>query len=246
MRPLNYLPPISARTLHIVFVVCVGLVVLALVWFAGRTAQEEQRADDNGAVAASLSDQFIAACEDPAERAEFARAGISCTAIEQAAERVDDGQSPALIPGPRGETGATGPQGPAGAPGRDGVDGEDGETIVGPRGPRGFIGPESTVPGPQGEAGDDGTDGETGQQGAKGEPGARGPQGERGQRGEQGPQGEPGAPGAVGPAGPAGTPGTPGRGISSISCDSATPFTLTITFTDGTAAEVACGRDFTR
>lgn len=50
-----------------------------------------------------------------------------------------------------------------------------------------------------------------------------------------------GAAGPTGATGDTGAAGAPGRGIDSVSCDSAAPITLTITYSDGTSVEVSCG-----
>lgn len=98
------------------------------------------------------------------------------------------------------------------------------------------------VPGPRGR---DGKDGEDGRDGADGESitGPRGPAGRDGESitGPPGERGRDGATGAQGPAGPAGASGADGRGIESVGCESAIPFTLTFTYTDGAAATVECG-----
>lgn len=236
-------PAVTSRRLKLVFFVAALVIVLALLWFAGRTEQEGQKADDNAAVVRSFADQAAEACADPAQRLELAEAGFSCSAIEKAAERVDDGDT-TLIPGPRG---ATGPTGPPGADGRDG--------FPGATGPRGATGPagkagEPGLPGPTGEPGVDGQRGDNGPPGAPGKDGAagttgadgaQGPRGEQGPPGEQGPRGEAGTQGPQGDRGADGQPGAPGRGITAISCDSVTPFVLTVTYSDGTTATYSCG-----
>jgi hypothetical protein len=97
-----------------------------------------------------------------------------------------------------------------------------------------------------------GSPGADGQDGAQGEPGADGQPGPQGERGP-GPTDEQiaaavasycaegrcqGPPGPQGERGPA---GEPGRGIASLTCDSATPFTLTLTYSDGTSETYTCG-----
>jgi hypothetical protein len=216
----------------------VGLVVgiACLVALRLLYGQSEQRADNNAAVVQSFADQAAEACADPAQRIELAESGFSCSAIESAAENIEADTT--LIPGPRG---ATGPEGPTGPPGADGRDGEPGAT-----GPRGATGPagkagEPGLPGPTGPigpAGDDGSTGLTGPKGDRGEPGAPGPKGDTGPAGEPGPRGEPGPQGDIGPAGPSGPTGV---GIAGVACDTATPFTLTVTYTDGTTATYSCG-----
>lgn len=59
----------------------------------------------------------------------------------------------------------------------------------------------------------------------------------------QGPAGERGADGPPGPAGPAGADGTDGRdgrGIAALSCTSLTPLSITVAYSDGETATVAC------
>lgn len=56
-----------------------------------------------------------------------------------------------------------------------------------------------------------------------------------------GPAGPQGDTGPTGPTGATGPPGAPGRGIAAIECDSATPFTLTVTYGDGTTTTYSCG-----
>jgi hypothetical protein len=213
----------------------VGLVVgiVCLVGLRLLYGQSEQRADNNAAVVQSFADQAAAACADPAQRIELAESGFSCSAIESAAENIEADTT--LIPGPRG---ATGPPGPTGPPGADGRDGDPGAT-----GPRGATGPagkagEPGLPGPAGPAGEDGSTGPAGPKGDRGDQGTPGPKGDSGAPGEPGPRGEPGPPGDVGPAGPAGPPGI---GVTGIACESTTPFTLTVTYTDGTSATYSCG-----
>lgn len=229
-------PKVSPRVLRLETIAAVLLIVAALLWFVGRSAQEERAADENAAVAQSLADQFVEACADPGQRVELSGSGVSCSAIEQAVERIDDGQ--VLIPGPRGDQG---PPGPPGADGRDGADGEPGATgRRGPSGPAGKAGDAGT-PGPTGAPGEPGEAGDPGDPGPVGPAGPRGERGEKGDTGPEGPRGEQGPPGAVGPAGPVGPAGATGVGIAGITCDSTTPFTLTVTYTDGTTATVTCG-----
>lgn len=131
---------------------------------------------------------------------------------------------PDTLTGAQGLTGAAGPSGIAGLTGPTGdrgPAGRDGQSITGPIGPRGSNGP----------SGLNGADG-VGSQGAAGEPGPAGPPGERGPAGADGADGTSGADGARGEA---------GVGIASLACDSVTPLTLTITYTDGTTATVTCG-----
>lgn len=151
------------------------------------------------------------------------------------------------IPQPEdGARGRPGPRGPAGqdadpptteeiralvvavynanppAPGADGRDGEDGR--------------DSTVPGPRGDTGPAGKD-------ATPEMVAGAVDRYCSARGEcAGPQGSAGPPG---PQGDPGAPGSPGRGITAIACDSVTPFTLTVTYSDGTTATYECSRGVT-
>jgi hypothetical protein len=212
-------------------------VLVCLVGLRLLYGQSEQRADNNAAVVQSFADQAAEACADPAQRIELAEAGFSCSAIETAADNIEADTT--LIPGPRG---ATGPAGPTGPPGVDGRDGAPGAT-----GPRGVTGPagkagEPGLPGPTGPigpAGDDGSVGPAGPKGDRGEQGPPGPKGDVGPAGEPGPRGDPGAQGDVGPAGPA---GPAGLGIAGIDCDTAAPFTLVVTYSDGTTATYSCGR----
>lgn len=146
------------------------------------------------------------------------------------------GPPPQLIPGPVGPSGLPGlpgqrgERGQAGQAGQAGTDGEDG--------------------GP----GADGEQGPPGEAGAQGEPGESitGPPGPAGPQGEPGPQGEQGrppacAPNCAGPQGPQGPPGdrgpagAQGVGIASLLCDSLTPITFTVTYTDGTQQTFTCG-----
>jgi hypothetical protein len=219
----------------------VGLVVgiVCLVALRLLYGQSDQRADNNAAVVQSFADQAAEACADPAQRIELAESGFSCSAIESAAENIEADTT--LISGPRGDTGPPGPTGPPGADGRDGDPGATGPRgATGPAGKAGEPGlPGPTGPtGPTGSAGDDGSTGPAGPKGDRGEPGPPGPEGDTGPAGEQGPHGEPGPPGDVGPAGPIGPTGV---GIAGIACDAATPFTLTVTYTDGTTATYSCG-----
>jgi hypothetical protein len=219
----------------------VGLVVgiVCLVALRLLYGQSEQRADNNAAVVQSFADQAAEACADSAQRVELAESGFSCSAIEQAADNIEADTT--LIPGPRGATGPTGPTGPPGADGRDGAPGATGPR--GATGPAGKAG-EPGLPGPTGPigpAGDDGSAGPTGPAGPKGdrgEQGPTGPKGDTGPAGEPGPRGEPGPQGDVGPAGPIGPTGV---GVAGISCDTPTPFTLVVTYTDGTTATYSCG-----
>jgi hypothetical protein len=213
----------------VVGIVC--LVALRLLY-----GQSEQRADNNAAVVQSFADQAAEACADPAQRIELAESGFSCSAIEQAADNIEVDTT--LIPGPRGATGPTGPAGPPGADGRDGAPGGTGPR--GATGPAGKAG-EPGLPGPTGPvgpAGDDGNVGPAGPKGDRGEQGPPGPKGDTGPAGEPGPRGEPGTQGDPGPIGPAGPAGV---GIAGLACDTAAPFTLTVTYTDGTTATYSCG-----
>lgn len=229
-----------------IFVSIAGLAVVAILfYFLTRDANE--KADNRGQVVVTFAEQAQEACADPVQRADLAETGFSCAALEAAAERVGSDDQAVLIPGPRGE------RGPVGPPGLDGFDGRDGKP--GPTGPRGATGPagnagEPGLPGPTGDVGPGGPAGTDGEDGAPGEPGPAGPVGPKGDTGDRGPAGEPGPRGEVGPPGPAGEPGpagpqgdpgAPGRGVDSIACDSATPFTLTITYSDGTTAVLTCG-----
>lgn len=233
-----------------IYLSIVGLAIVAIAFYF-LTRDANQKADNRGAVVVTFAEQAQEACADPVQRADLAETGFSCAALEAAAERVESDDQAVLIPGPRGERGSVGP------PGLDGSDGRDGSP--GATGPRGATGPagkagEPGLPGPTGPvgpggpAGADGQDGArgeigpTGPTGAKGDTGDTGPAGEPGPRGEPGPQGPPGEPGAVGPKGAPGAPGAPGRGIETIACDSVTPFTLTVTYDDGTTATYECAR----
>lgn len=187
-------PKVSSRSLRIQVAVVFVAIVLALLWYAGRTAQEGQRADDRAAVVQTFADQAAEACSDPVQRVRLAEQGFSCQAIEDAARKVEDGSVPVLVPGPQGERGLTGPRG---FPGPAGIDGEPG--------PRGAAGPP-------GKAGEPGLPGPTGPTGPTGEPGARGEAGAPGAAGKDGIDGEDGAPGDRGPAGERGEKGEPGRG----------------------------------
>lgn len=123
----------------------------------------------------------------------------------------------AALKGEKGDTGETGPQGPQG-----------------PQGPKGDTG----ATGPQCQKGDKG---DTGPQGPKGDTGAAGPQGETG---PTGPQGIPGPAGADGKDGY-----TPARGtdywtdadkaeiVNSVIASMPTE-TLTLTYEDGTTADL--------
>jgi len=131
---------------------------------------------------------------------------------------VNAGEQPVAVPPT-----TSGPQGIPGLQGDTGPQGQAGPR--GPIGPRGQTGPA----GPPGSPGIDGKDGAAGEPGATG---AEGPMGPAGPAGEAGP---------LGPQGPKGDDGEPGRGIASLSCDSATPFTLTVTYSDGTSETYICG-----
>ncbi len=98
----------------------------------------------------------------------------------------------------------------------------------------------------QGKDGADGADGANGATGADGQDGTQGPGPTDQQIADavaaycsagncRGAEGPPGAPGQDG------TDGTDGRGVSSLSCDSVTPFTLRVVYTDGTSETYTCG-----
>lgn len=131
--------------------------------------------------------------------------------------------------GSDGDRGRRGPAGPAGADAEPPTTAEIRALVVAVY--------NANPPAP----GADGDDGATGPKGDTGAPGPRGETGPRGEPGPQGPTGETGPQGPAGPQGDAGAPGAPGRGIASIACDSATPFTLTVTYDDGTTATYECG-----
>lgn len=234
-------PAISPRVLQVLVITAVALVVAALLWFAGRTEQEGRQADENAAVVQSFADQAAVACADPVQRIELAAQGFSCKSIEDAAKQVESGSDPVLVPGPQGPRGLTGPRGFPGSAGADGEPGARG--AVGPAGKAGEPGlPGPTGPtGPVGGRGDDGPVGASGEDGQDGTPGERGPQGEKGEPGRDGLDGASGPQGEQGEQGPAGQPGATGRGITAIACDSATPFALTVTYSDGTTETYECG-----
>lgn len=59
-------------------------------------------------------------------------------------------------------------------------------------------------------------------------------------QGPAGDRGADGSPGPAGPAGPAGADGRDGRGIAALSCTSLTPLSITVAYSDGETATVAC------
>lgn len=223
-----------------IYLSIVGLAIVAvLFYFLTRDAQSDEQAAkaekrQTEIVASSALDQVLAECEAPALSARERR---FCLRAERAAEAVEN-DDVTLIPGPKGDTGATGP---SGADGRDGAPGATGAR--GATGPAGKAG-EPGLPGPTGSVGPSGTDGSDGQPGPKGDTGPAGPKGDTGDRGPTGEPGVPGPEGPAGPAGPQGAPGAPGAagvGIIGLTCDSVTPLTLTVTYSDGTSATFTCG-----
>lgn len=195
---------LNARSAAIAGLIVGIACLVALRMLYGDASKES---DHRGAVIETFADQAAEACADPTQRAELARQGFSCKAIEDAAERVEGGGDPVLVPGPQGERGLTGPRG---FPGPAGVDGEPGPR--GAAGPAGKAG-EPGLPGPTGDVGPSGPRGEigpagpAGRDGEDGAPGERGPQGEKGEPGRDGIDGAPGPQGDVGPEGPQGVPG---------------------------------------
>jgi len=176
----------------------VVLIVVAAAAMATALGIRTAERDQSDAVALSYAAQVKVACDDPAQRAQLIEVGVRCSAVDEAVEALQQGDTPppVVIPGaagqagPRGFTGSRGLNGPTGA--------------AGPRGPRGVDG----APGPVGETGPAGTPGDRGPTGAPGSTGPAGPQGPKGDPGEpgdRGPQGD------TGPAGPAGADGAPGR-----------------------------------
>lgn len=101
------------------------------------------------------------------------------------------------------------------------------------RGPQGRVGPQGPV----------GADGQDGADGADGAPGAEGPPGP--------PPSDAQVLNALqsicsddrcqGPQGPPGEDGPAGVGISSLTCDSVTPLTIVVNYSDGTNQSVTCG-----
>lgn len=205
---------------------------------------EQEEAQQKETLGLSIAEQYADACTDPDERAELAEIGISCQAIARAAEKIADPDvdaEPVLIPGPRGPAGPTGARGPEGADGSDGAPG-----VPGPRGRTGPAGKagEPGLPGPTGPVGPRGENGPSGAQGPegpRGDTGAAGPAGPAGPKGDTGDRGPVGPAGPAGPAGDVGPQGPSGVGVAGIACDTATPFTLTVTYTDGTTATYSCG-----
>ena len=117
---------------------------------------------------------------------------------------------------------------------------------------KGFKGTETewlaSLKGEKGEKGDKGDTGATGPQGPQGETGATGPQGPQGETGATGPEGPRGLQGETGPAGPegpqgeTGPAGPAGKGVTSIALTTDAEGNVTggtLTYTDGTTAEIA-------
>lgn len=202
----------NARTRVVLYVVVVGIALATILLMIGQLTDRVQRAES-----AALQSQ--AAAEDNAVALEDAR-----TLIGRLGTQVKGlGGTPVVVPADIPEpTEAVGPTGATGATG-----------ATGDRGPRGFIGPI----GPRGIPGDDGRNGDDGATvtGPAGSDGAAGAQGERGPEGPAGPAGQ------QGPAGERGEPGGDGRGVTGLACDSATPLTLTVTYSDGTRETYTCG-----
>lgn len=272
-------PDITDRRLRAVALIATVLVVLALLWFAARTAQEGERAEqrtEQRDAAVGAAEGVIECvvdpatetpddCEDEAESAQETledrvppvgltgrqRREVVLIAAELIAADPDlseaDVVDAVLARIPQPDDGRRGRPGPAGPTGPAGIAAEPPTTAE----IRALV--EAVY---QADPPDPGEDGSNGAQGPKGDTGPAGKDATPDMvatavdrycsaRGEcLGPQGVPGDPGSAGPAGPKGDPGdpgTPGRGIASIACDSATPFTLTVTYSDGTTATYECG-----
>jgi hypothetical protein len=194
-------PTISRRGLIALSAAAFAIVLVSMLTGWGLASMRGEERDQAQRATKSIAAQYREACDNPAERSDLAELGVSCEAIADAAEQVEDGADPVLVPGPPGEPGPPGPVGDDGSPG-----------------PRGAPGAR----GPAGVPGEAGVDGLAGVRGETGETGAPGAQGEIGPQGEQGPAGPPGPPGPTGPQGergPAGERGQPGQ--------SAYPFTFT-------------------
>lgn len=206
----------NARSAALVGLVAVIVCLVALRLLYGGATQE---ADDNAAVVQTFADQAAEACSDPMQRERLAGQGFSCQAIEDAAEQVEDGGDPVLVPGPQGERGLTGPRGFTGAAGADGADGTRG--VAGPAGKAG----EPGLPGAIGPIGTTGARGDVGPAGTAGRDGEDGTPGERGPQGEKGDPGRDGVDGATGSQGPAGPQGVPGvvNVVTSPECAALTP-----------------------
>lgn len=176
----------------------------------GEAKQDVSTATKRADFAEGFAEEIVAACESDSPDGKLLRQSGYCPRAEVVAEGTPGPQG---IPGIPGLTGETGPQGSAG-----------------PRGPTGSRGPI----GPAGPPGSDGADGADGAAGAPGDPGPAGP------AGPAGPPGIDGKDGAAGERGPQGPAGEPGRGIAALSCDSATPLTITVTYADGTTESYTC------
>ena len=140
-------------------------------------------------------------------------------------------QGPQGIKGFNGSNGGSGPQGAKGDNGEPGAQGIQGPIgLTGPQGPIGLTGPQGPI-------------GLTGPQGPIGLTGLQGEKGDKGDKGDQGIQGIQGIPGAQGIQGEPGLPGfdrtinaqigtTYTIAISDelrlITCDNASPITITI------------------
>jgi hypothetical protein len=160
----------EARRSHVLIyaagvAVVVGVLGLALLWWAQHQQIDQLRADGNttAAQAQQLAQQVRS---------------LGGTPVVQPA--APGPQGPQGLPGQNGATGPMGPPGPAGAPG-----------VTGPAGPTGPPG----APGADGKDGVNGQDGETGPAGPTGEAGPAGPAGPQGPAGPPGPAGAAGEPG---------------------------------------------------
>lgn len=157
---------------------------------------------------------------------------------ENFAESVLDACGQGLVTGPVCNEAREVESSPTVIRGRAGEQGPQGR--LGPQGPRGLPG-LTGPPGPEGDRGPLGPEGPDGRPGVDGEPGDDGEPGASGSDGDTGPTGPAGAEGPAGPPGLTGPPGPGGRGVSSVECDSSTPFTFTITYSDGSTETFSCG-----
>lgn len=256
-------PNVSSRRLQVVVAIASLLVVLALLWYAGRTAQEGQRADtstDQRDAARGAAEQVIDCVNDPSTTPEECE-----DEAQKAQETLEEQVPPATLSGrQRREVVLIASQLIAATPeiSEDDVVDEVLEQLPDPEtGDRGRPGPAGEDAEPPSTAeirelveavyaddppppGDDGRDGTTGPAGGDGKDGKDATPEmvdaavERycSVRGECiGPRG------ADGPTGPAGTDGAAGRGIASMSCDAETQM-FVVTYTDGTS-EAIVGSD---
>jgi hypothetical protein len=192
--------------------------VAAIVGYKAITNDAENSKQAAG-VAVGTADTNKAAAED------------LCAQIEALGKRCTTDPSQ-LDTGSQAVEKVVGKQGVQGIQGIQGIQGEPGETPS-DEAVRAIIQRVLALDPPSdGQDGEDGQDGATGAQGVAGQTGPKGDTGAKGAQGDRGAQGETGPQGEQGPA---------GKGIAGLSCESLTTTQLTVTYTDGTTANVACG-----